>query len=389
MNCLRARKEIKAYVDGELRPVMRRRIARHIARCADCCEEVRIMTELTNGVQRMPGVPAPDDLKAKVLSKLQFEPAAQPVRRWTFMSRSFGIALILLAVVAIGATVCPVFMPARYVSIPAEIEREAESAAPAAKPSMPAVSQAIRTHSKAMPMAEQKSDKFARYLGEDSHMPQMIVKSADLSLQVKDSGRASDAATRISREEGGYVTDSSASSESGSPAECGIVLCIPVDRFEQTVEKLCALGKVKTRNLSGNDVTGEVVDLESRLRNKRAEEHQYLQIMNGAKRIPDIVTVTNELSRVRGEIEETQGRLKYLRSSANMSTINLTLSEKPKLKPAAQSGVINTFHNASSSFVITGSILASLLIWLAVYSPFWGLPLLAIVYMKKRAAAAQ
>jgi hypothetical protein len=141
--------------------------------------------------------------------------------------------------------------------------------------------------------------------------------------------------------------------------------------------------------VSGQDVTGEVVDLESRLRNKRAEERQYLDVMNRAKRISDIVTVSNELYRVRGEIEEAEGRLKYLKSSAAMATINVNLKENEKARPLPKSSINRTLSNAVASLGRTAIGLATLAIWLGVYSPFWALPLGAVVYVRRRAAAAR
>ena len=147
---------------------------------------------------------------------------------------------------------------------------------------------------------------------------------------------------------------------------------------------------MRSKNITGEDVTGEAVDIESRLRNKRAEERQYLDIMNRANRINDIMTVSNELYRVRGEIEQMQGRLGYLKKSSAMSTINLTLNEKSKHKHAAAGSMLGgAWSGAIGSLAFTLNSLACLLIWLAVYSPFWALPISAWLVYRKRTAAAQ
>jgi len=217
----------------------------------------------------------------------------------------------------------------------------------------------------------------------------MIIKTADISVQVKSFDSAYDAAVAIGKSTGGYVTDSSADTTGNEPTSGRLTIRVPVGAFERTVARLGKLGKVMNKSISGEDVTGEAVDLESRLRNKRAEEQQYLEIMNRARRIADIVTVTNELSRVRGEIEEAQGRLKFLKSSSAMSTISLSLAEKSKPKPAP-SALGGAFSGAVGSFVEFLTDLATILIWLAVYSPFWALPIAIAVYLKKkRAVAAQ
>jgi hypothetical protein len=88
---------------------------------------------------------------------------------------------------------------------------------------------------------------------------------------------------------------------------------------------------------------------------------------------------------VRGEIEQAEGRLKYLRSAAAMSTINLSLAEKDK--PVTKGSIEQTFIDAFASLARAGRSLASMLIWLAVYSPFWGIPLFAALYLRKRVIA--
>jgi hypothetical protein len=216
----------------------------------------------------------------------------------------------------------------------------------------------------------------------------LIVRTADLSLEVKDFQKAYDQAVSICESAGGYVTNSSAEAEETTPTWGTLAIRVPVQAFDRTVERLGKLGVVKSRNVTGEDVTGEVVDLESRLRNKRAEEQQYLEIMNRAHRVADVVTVSNELYRVRGEIEETQGRLKYLKSAAAMSTINLTLNENRKAKPLPVSSIGRALSNAWESLTRTAKALAVIAVWLGVYSPFWLLPLAIVLYVRRRAAAA-
>lgn len=156
------------------------------------------------------------------------------------------------------------------------------------------------------------------------------------------------------------------------------------------VEQLGKLGVVKSKTITGEDVTGEVVDIESRIRSKRVEERQYLDIMNRARSITDVVTVSNELYRVRAEIEQAQGRLKYLRSASAVATVNVRLDERSKVKPAAAGSVIyNSFTGATASLGSTLKALGVIAVWIAVYSPLWAVPVGIWVYgRRKRVAAA-
>lgn len=406
MKCERVREEIKAYIDGELRPWTRWIITRHIATCDDCRREMQEMAELTNGVRNAGSTPAPQGLKDRVLGSLTFEPKGGGARR-PFWRTAGGIAATSAAVVVLAAVVLPTFQSAKGPSPQGQSARrigivkdfdldERETSAPGSAmlpPTRPMPASApLSKHKMAEPADDVEINTFGvakarQSVPASASAPQMIIKSADLGVRVRSFQQASDAAVSIAKSAGGYVTDTSASSDQGVPTEGCMTLRVPVDAFERTMNRLTKLGTVTGRSISGEDVTGESVDLESRLRNLRAEERQYLEIMNRAKRIPDVVTVTGELTRVRGDIEEAQGRLKYLKTSAAMSTINLSLSEKKRALPH-KSSIESSFGNAIGSLVGTLSGLASLIIWLAVYSPFWALPLLIWLYTRKRAAVS-
>lgn len=395
MKCQRAREEIKAYIDGELGRVMRWRVAHHIASCAQCRKEMEIMSELTGEVQNAGSVPAPDGLRDKVISELTFGPVNESGRRWPYKTNPFALAGVLITVVVLAAIIMPVFQRARESARKAAVERNIGNAGLELKLHEPATistSAAIPNRPIAESAPQQKMA--AKAVRSNDLQPTstqlMIIKTADLTVEVKSYQKASDSAISIAKSAGGFITDSSAASDQSSPSEGTMILRVPVDSFERTINRLNKLGKVKSRSVNGQDVTGEAVDLESRLRNKRAEERQYLDIMNRAKKIPDVVMVTNELSRVRGEIEEAQGRLKYLKSASGMSTINLSLAEKKiKHKPVAASPIRTAFDGATASLISTGNALASLIIWLAVYSPFWALPLGAWVIVRRRATVRE
>ena len=381
MNCLRARKEIKAYIDGELRPWTRWLVTCHITSCEQCRREMDEMNELTNDVRNASQVSAPDGLRDKVLGGLAFEPSAQERKTGFYASLASGAAaLVIIAVFA--AIIFPVFSRSRGGNgVPQMAGQDREASAPSGSAAKP-----LQKRKANMPPSKASSNYYSGSVPADSGPASlMIIKVADISVQVRDFQQANDEAVSIAKSVGGYVTDTSAESDRGVPTSGSLSMRVPVSAFERTLNRLAKLGKVTSRSINGEDVTGESVDLESRLRNLRAEERQYLDIMNRAKRIPDVVTVTNELSRVRGEIEEAQGRLKFLKSAAAMSTINLSVSEKAKAHPH-ESTLGTSFGDAIASLGGTMNALASMVIWLLVYSPFWALPIALWLYARKRAA---
>lgn len=82
---------------------------------------------------------------------------------------------------------------------------------------------------------------------------------------------------------------------------------------------------VENESVEVRDVTREYIDVDAHLRNAKAEEAQYLQILKRATTIKDTLDVTEKLSDVRGRIEQLQGEMNYLSSQIAMSTLEISL----------------------------------------------------------------
>jgi TolA-binding protein len=144
-----------------------------------------------------------------------------------------------------------------------------------------------------------------------------------------------------------------------------------VYEFEAFMRDITKLGKVTSVHRDSQDVTDEYYDLQAHIGNKQIEEARLKEYMQQkTSRLSDILTLEQELSRVRGEIEEMQGRLRLLDHQASMSTVTITLSEE-QAKPAAKAG-LGTL--AGKAFMSTlgdiGADLAGLAVWFAGTLPY-------------------
>jgi len=110
-----------------------------------------------------------------------------------------------------------------------------------------------------------------------------------------------------------------------------VTVKVPEESFYSAMTGLKELNSVSIvlrETVSGQDVTERYVDLTAQLSNKKAEEQAFLQLLERQNdELTDVISVTKELSRVRGEIERLEGQLRYLDSRTNMSTITISLSE--------------------------------------------------------------
>src|SRR5918998_1884840 len=180
-----------------------------------------------------------------------------------------------------------------------------------------------------------------------------VVKTADLGLRSKEVRESAARAQQIAATAGGTVLSSQVY-KNGDSVTADLVLSVPSEEFERVIDELRGLGeKVTTDSVSGQDVTEEYVDLESRERNLRATEESLLRLYDRAENVEEALSIQRELTTVRGEIELVQGRIKYLdqRSAYSQITLNIQpVTSPPPPKPTWDPGeVVERAWDASLS----------------------------------------
>lgn len=170
------------------------------------------------------------------------------------------------------------------------------------------------------------------YVSEDSQvlaeMDKKIIKNGNLTLKVDDADKAAADISVIAKSNGGEIFSSNFHQTRNNVKSGTLTIKVPFANFEKTFLEIKEVASLVTNeSTSGQDVTEQYVDLQAQLKNKQAEEQSFMKILEQAQKIDDILAVTQQLSRVRGNIEQLQGRIKYIESQTDMSTISVNLSE--------------------------------------------------------------
>jgi hypothetical protein len=170
-----------------------------------------------------------------------------------------------------------------------------------------------------------------------------------------------------------------------------LTLKVPVDAFDQAMQRLRELGSPLSENVSTQEVTEEYVDLEAQVRNLEATEQQYLRFLERAQRIEEILPIQQRLTEVRGQIERLRGRMTLLQRRSDVSTITLSLvvpAGKGSSGGDAEPRALRTLKEAWAHLTVALSGLLDLLIYLGVYA----LPLApiaaAIAWWRRRQPSA-
>jgi len=153
-----------------------------------------------------------------------------------------------------------------------------------------------------------------------------LVRTAELSLQVKDLQSARQQCSVLVSEMGGYIEQSDTYDESDHASSPILRLRIPPSRLDEAINRLKKVSiRVDHEKLESKDVTREYIDLDAHLRNLQAEEQQYLAILKKASTVKDTLDVTQHLNDVRGRIDQLQAQLKYLSHQIELSAVSLNL----------------------------------------------------------------
>lgn len=151
-----------------------------------------------------------------------------------------------------------------------------------------------------------------------------IIKTAFLKLEVKDFKSYSGLVRKTAKQYGGYVANEE-QNQSEEKIESIISIKVPVDQFEAIMEQLpSGAEKVVERKITTDDVTGEVVDIKSRLEARAQMRLKYLEFLKQSKNMQEVLSVQSEINALQEEIESASGRVNYLAHQSAYSTINIT-----------------------------------------------------------------
>jgi hypothetical protein len=223
------------------------------------------------------------------------------------------------------------------------------------------------------PIASQPE--FSAQTGIANAVDRLVIKNASLSLVVKDPTESVNHITALAEGLGGFVVNSnvyqySTDASGNKIMSASITIRVPAAKLGEALSQLKGMAvEVQNENISGEDVTAQYTDLESQLKNLEAAEAQLQKILEKATRTEDVLNVFNQLTMIRGQIEQVKGQMKYYSESAAMSLISLSLIPDALSQPIEVGGwkPEGVAKEALEALVRALQNIATGLIWAGVY----------------------
>jgi hypothetical protein len=217
----------------------------------------------------------------------------------------------------------------------------------------------------------------------------LIVRTGQASIEVDSLESSMAELRRIVQRTGGFVADASVQSGKNQLRSATLQLKVPASRFDELTEGLAPLGKLQFVNVAAEDVSEEFVDLSARVANGHRLEERLVELLRTRTgKLQDVLSVERELARVREEIERMEGRMRFLKTSAQLSTLSVNLFEPAPIVAShpGRSVIGEAFKTAWRNFVgVLAGAIASLGFVVPVVILGWGTLILGRRYKRKTA----
>ncbi|WP_333774426.1 DUF4349 domain-containing protein [Streptomyces sp. IBSBF 3136] len=213
-------------------------------------------------------------------------------------------------------------------------------------------------------------------------VPSAVIRTASLTVEVKDVPRALDEARTTAEGAGGYVGQERTTRDSGGRERTRVVLRVPTARYDEVLTALQGSGRLVERTAKAVDVTDQVVDVDSRIRSQRASVARIRTLMDRADKLSDVVTLEGELSSRQADLEALLARQASLKDRTALATITLSLAGTP-VKKAARDGAPGFADALSGGWHVLVTLLRWIALALGAALPFGALAaLLAVVWLR-------
>jgi hypothetical protein len=210
-----------------------------------------------------------------------------------------------------------------------------------------------------------------------------LIFTGTVTIRVRDVGRAASEATTLVTGAGGFIGGDDRTSDH-ERSQARLTIRVPSARFTDVVTALGKLGDEESRQLSTQDVTEQVTDLDARIATGQASLNRVRDLLGRAQAIGEIVSLESELSRREADLESLKARKRKLDDLTAMSTVTAVLLGPQAATSAPRSGFLAGLASGWDSFLaslrVALTVSGALLPWLL----FLGVPAGLAVWLVRR-----
>lgn len=151
-----------------------------------------------------------------------------------------------------------------------------------------------------------------------------LIKNGRVGFQTEDLGKTHQRILSLTKKYNAYIADDE-TVKRYDQTEHNLTVRIPAEKFDNFLADVGeGVKEFDYKEINTQDVTAEYLDVQTRIKTKKELESRYLEILQKANTVTDMLEVERQLGEVRSEIESMEGRLKYLKNQVSFSTLNIS-----------------------------------------------------------------
>ncbi len=231
------------------------------------------------------------------------------------------------------------------------------------------------SESSTMAMPESKELAMRQDVMAAEEIERKLIKEGRVEFRTDDLGKTRATITEAVNKYQGYISSDSEYKSSGRISQT-LTVRVPAENFDAFMaDATKGIERFDSKNLNVRDVTEEYIDTEARLKTKKELEARYLELLNDAKNVTEVLAIEKEIGQLRSEIESIEGRLNYLKKSVAYATVDMTFYQRIAKETAFGEKFGNGFRNGWNNliwfFVILANIWPFILIGLIMLGAIW------------------
>jgi hypothetical protein len=215
-----------------------------------------------------------------------------------------------------------------------------------------------------------------------------VIRTGSMRITVDEVDDAVDEVRAIATAAGGFVADEQVRVADDT---ADVTVSVPTDDFDDVRTSLGELGDVTEQDVQAQDVTADMVDLESRIASLRASVERMRGLLAEAGDVTQLATVEGELASRETELEALLGQQRVLADQVALGTLTVHLGEEAPPAPDEDddaAGFTDGFRNGWEALIDGGRVVLAVIGFMIPFALPVGVVLAAVLVWQRRRPGA-
>lgn len=171
-----------------------------------------------------------------------------------------------------------------------------------------------------------------------------VIRRGEISIVTSEMNRARTEIDDLLAKYGGYLSSEDTTNDRrGRPERSVLVLRVPEPMFDTVMTDLAEVGRTTQAERSSEDVTSQVIDVDSRVATQQASLARLQRFLRQATNVEDMIRLESEITERQATLESLKAQQKYLRDHTALSTVTVRLrtpAAPPPPPPGKEAGFL-------------------------------------------------